>query len=156
MNIKKILTLLLVTSFILLSACGYQPIFSKKELNFNIKSITFNSGDVQINKVLNQKLKRYINNENNNIYYDLIINSNKLINITSRDGKGKAQTYRAEITVNIIATNNKNQIINKDFKLSNNYNSESNSTRLKEIENKITNNLSTIIADQIILSLMNE
>jgi len=156
MNIKKILTLLLVTSFILLSACGYQPIFSKKKLNFNIKSITFNSGDVQINKVLNQKLKRYINNENNNIYYDLIINSNKLINITSRDGKGKAQTYRAEITVNIIATNNKNQIINKDFKLSNNYNSESNSTRLKEIENKIINNLSTIIADQIILSLMNE
>jgi len=156
MNIKKILTLLLVTSFILLSACGYQPIFSKKKLNFNVKSITFNSGDVQINKVLNQKLKRYINNENNNIYYDLIINSNKLINITSRDGKGKAQTYRAEITVNIIATNNKNQIINKDFKLSNNYNSESNSTRLKEIENKIINNLSTIIADQIILSLMNE
>ena len=156
MNIKKILTLLLVISFVLLSACGYKPIFSKKELNFNIKSITFNSGDVQINKILNQKLKRYINNENNNIYYDLIINSNKLINITSRDGKGKAQTYKAEITVNIIATNNKNQTINKDFKLSNNYNSESNSTRLKEIENKITNNLSTIISDQIILALMNK
>ena len=104
MNIKKILTLLLVISFVLLSACGYKPIFSKKELNFNIKSITFNSGDVQINKILNQKLKRYINNENNNIYYDLIINSNKLINITSRDGKGKAQTYKAEITVNIIVS----------------------------------------------------
>ena len=55
MNIKKILTLLLVISFVLLSACGYKPIFSKKELNFNIKSITFNSGDVQINKILNLK-----------------------------------------------------------------------------------------------------
>tara|TARA_B110001454_G_C12358200_1_gene283183 strand:+ start:30 stop:500 length:471 start_codon:yes stop_codon:yes gene_type:complete len=156
MNIKKIFTLLLVTLFVLLSACGYQPIFSKKQLNFNIKSITFSSGDVRINKTLNQKLRRYINSENNNIYYDLIINSNKLINVTSRDSKGKAQTYRAEITVNIIATNNKNQIINKEFKLSNNYNSESNSTRLKEIENKITNNLSTIISDQIILALMNK
>ena len=72
MNIKKILTLLLVISFVLLSACGYQPIFSKKQLNFNIKSITFSSGDVRINKTLNQKLRRYINSENNNIYYDLI------------------------------------------------------------------------------------
>ena len=47
-------------------------------------------------------------------------------------------------------------MIKKDFIMSNNYNSESSVTRLKEIENKIINNLSSIIADQIVLFLMNE
>ena len=141
--------------FILLNACGYQPIYSKKELNFNIDSISFVSLDLQVNKILNQKLKKYINSDDNSISYNLTIDAKKSLNVVSRDSKGQAQTYKAEVTVSLTAKND-NQVIKKDFIMSNNYNSESSVTRLKEIENKIINNLSSIIADQIVLFLMNE
>ncbi|MFL2902261.1 MAG: hypothetical protein EVA75_00045 [Candidatus Pelagibacterales bacterium] len=155
MNIKKKIGLFYIYIFILLNACGYQPIYSKKELNFNIDSISFVSLDLQVNKILNQKLKKYINSDDNSISYNLTIDAKKSLNVVSRDSKGQAQTYKAEVTVSLTAKND-NQVIKKDFIMSNNYNSESSVTRLKEIENKIINNLSSIIADQIVLFLMNE
>ena len=155
MNIKKKIGLFYIYIFILLNACGYQPIYSKKELNFNIDSISFVSLDLQVNKILNQKLKKYINSDDNSISYNLTIDAKKSLNVVSRDSKGQAQTYKAEVTVSLTAKND-NQVIKKDFIISNNYNSESSVTRLKEIENKIINNLSSIIADQIVLFLMNE
>ena len=155
MNIKKKIGLFYIYIFILLNACGYQPIYSKKELNFNIDSISFVSLDLQVNKILNQKLKKYINSDDNSISYNLTIDAKKSLNVVSRDSKGQAQTYKAEVTVSLTAKND-NQVIKKDFIMSNNYNSESSVSRLKEIENKIINNLSSIIADQIVLFLMNE
>ena len=155
MNIKKKIGLFYIYIFILLNACGYQPIYSKKELNFNIYSISFVSLDLQVNKILNQKLKKYINSDDNSISYNLTIDAKKSLNVVSRDSKGQAQTYKAEVTVSLTAKND-SQVIKKDFIMSNNYNSESSVTRLKEIENKIINNLSSIIADQIVLFLMNE
>ena len=100
-------------------------------------------------------LKKYINSDDNSISYNLTIDAKKSLNVVSRDSKGQAQTYKAEVTVSLTAKND-NQVIKKDFIMSNNYNSESSVTRLKEIENKIINNLSSIIADQIVLFLMNE
>lgn len=155
MNIKKKIGLFYIYIFILLNACGYQPIYSKKELNFNIDSISFVSLNLQVNRILNQKLKKYINSDDNSISYNLTIDAKKSLNVVSRDSKGQAQTYKAEVTVSLTAKND-NQVIKKDFIMSNNYNSESSVTRLKEIENKIINNLSSIIADQIVLFLMNE
>ena len=155
MNIKKKIGLFYLYIFILLNACGYQPIYSKKELNFNIDSISFVSLNLQVNRILNQKLKKYINSDDNSISYNLTIDAKKSLNVVSRDSKGQAQTYKAEVTVSLTAKND-NQVIKKDFIMSNNYNSESSVTRLKEIENKIINNLSSIIADQIVLFLMNE
>ena len=139
MNIKKKIGLFYIYIFILLNACGYQPIYSKKELNFNIDSISFVSLDLQVNKILNQKLKKYINSDDNSISYNLTIDAKKSLNVVSRDSKGQAQTYKAEVTVSLTAKND-NQVIKKDFIMSNNYNSESSVTRLKEIENKIINN----------------
>ena len=155
MNIKKKISLFYIYIFILLNACGYQPIYSKKELNFNINSISFVSLDLQVNRILNQKLKKYINSNDNLISYNLTIDAKKSLNIISRDNKGQAQSYKAEVIVSLTAKND-NQVIKKDFIMSNNYDSESSVTRLKEIENKIINNLSSIIADQIVLFLMNE
>lgn len=155
MNIKKKISLFYIYIFILLNACGYQPIYSKKELNFNINSISFVSLDLQVNRILNQKLKKYINKNDNLISYNLTIDAKKSLNIISRDNKGQAQSYKAEVIVSLTAKND-NQVIKKDFIMSNNYDSESSVTRLKEIENKIINNLSSIIADQIVLFLMNE
>ena len=155
MNIKKKIGLFYIYIFILLNACGYQPIYSKKESNFNIDSISFVGLDLQVNRILNQKLKKYINSDDNSISYNLTIDAKKSLNVISRDSKGQAQSYKAEVTVSLTAKND-SQVIKKDFIISNNYNSESSVSRLKEIENKIINNLSSIIADQIVLFLMNE
>lgn len=155
MNIKKKIGLFYIYIFILLNACGYQPIYSKKETNFNIDSISFVGLDLQVNRILNQKLKKYINSDDNSISYNLTIDAKKSLNVISRDSKGQAQSYKAEVTVSLTAKND-SQVIKKDFIISNNYNSESSVSRLKEIENKIINNLSSIIADQIVLFLTNE
>ena len=120
MNIKKKIGLFYIYIFILLNACGYQPIYSKKETNFNIDSISFVGLDLQVNRILNQKLKKYINSDDNSISYNLTIDAKKSLNVISRDSKGQAQSYKAEVTVSLTAKND-SQVIKKDFIISNNY-----------------------------------
>ena len=152
-NIKKFKTLIFVkASLISLYLALTIPItyFSINELKF-ISIVIFLLGLFLIISITND----YVITSDNSISYNLTIDAKKSLNVVSRDSKGQAQTYKAEVTVSLTAKND-NQVIKKDFIMSNNYNSESRVTRLKEIENKIINNLSSIIADQIVLFLMNE
>ena len=56
MNLKKIIITL---SFFLLLSCGYEPIYSKKQINnnynFSINAINL-IGDSKVNKILKSKL----------------------------------------------------------------------------------------------------
>ena len=87
MKINKILTIL---TFFLLFSCGFEPIYSQKKLdsnyNFTIASIGF-SGNNNINQYLKNNLVNYINNEDKEIKYDLIINSSIIKTITSKNKK---------------------------------------------------------------------
>ena len=88
MKINKILTIL---TFFLLFSCGFEPIYSKKKLdsnyNFTIESIGF-SGNNNINQYLKNNLANYLNKEDKEIKYDLIINSSIVKTITSKNKKG--------------------------------------------------------------------
>ena len=80
MKIKKII---IIFTFFLLSNCGYEPMYSKKNLqnsyNFTISSIGF-SGENIINQTIKNNLSNYINIETKQIKYDLIIDSKFLTN----------------------------------------------------------------------------
>ena len=62
----------LITIFIFISSCGYQPLYtSKNNLDFSIGKIE-TKGDKKLNKDLKNELKFYSSKDSKNIY-DLII-----------------------------------------------------------------------------------
>jgi hypothetical protein len=61
MNLKKIITTL---SFLILLSCGYEPIYSNKQINsnYNLSINTINYiGDNKVNQILKNKIKKILN-----------------------------------------------------------------------------------------------
>ena len=95
--IKKILIVLTI----LMTSCGYQPIY----LNKNIKNFEFNKiiteGDDNINKQIINSIGL-----KESIYDDkldtLLINSNYKVEETSKNSEGQVETYRSRIPIDII------------------------------------------------------
>ena len=71
---------------IFLNNCGYTPIYSKKNQNFEINKIDF-FGDVKVNKILSNKLNIYKNNPDSKKTFDIEINSKSLRTTLTKDKK---------------------------------------------------------------------
>ena len=153
MNIKKIIIIL---SFFLLMGCGYEPIYSKKKLeknyNFSIISIEFEESN-EINQILINNLKRFINKKNKLKLLNLKIKSSTNKTTISKNLKGNAERYLIEVRVNLIIF--ENEVLKKEFffKESFNYNSQTNKFNLNKYEKNIKENLISKISDNIILEI---
>ena len=153
MNIKKIIIIL---SFFLLMGCGYEPIYSKKKLeknyNFSITSIEFEESN-EINQMLINNLKSFINIKNKLKLLNLKIKSSTNKTTISKNLKGNAERYLIEVRVNLIIF--ENEVLKKEFffKESFNYNSQTNKFNLNKYEKNIKENLISKISDNIILEL---
>ena len=146
--LKKIIYIL---ALVLITSCGYEPIFSKKNYNFSIAKI-----DIYGDKNLSNKIARNLNNINK------LNNSNKIIElkidtsynkiISSKDDKGDPKTFSIEVvsTVNIIS-DKFNEI--RIFKESSNYNSRPSKFDLKKYEKYLINNMIKKISEELIQSL---
>ena len=96
--------------FLFVCACGHQPIFSGKRVNFGIKNIKFdknNNIEVRIDKILNN----YKDLKSKNKIIDLEISSKVNKTITSKDKNGDPESYKLELIVEAIVKEN-NKIIN--------------------------------------------
>ena len=93
MNLKKIIATL---SFLLLLNCGYEPIYSKKQINnnynFSINTINY-IGDNKVNQILKNKLKKNLNKEKKSTELNLNLNSRVEKTITSKDEKGNPKRF---------------------------------------------------------------
>ena len=146
--IKKIFILfaLLVTS------CGYQPIY----VDNNLENLIFNKinlkGDDQINrKIINSvSLKENPLNEELN---ELSVLSNFKILETSKNSKGQIETYRSIITVEIKITKNSEIKKTKIFSNETSYNKKDNKFELTQYQSNIKNNLINKTVEDIILFL---
>ena len=153
MNIKKIIIIL---SFFLLMGCGYEPIYSKKKLeknyNFSITSIEFEESN-EINQMLINNLKSFINIKNKLKLLNLKIKSSTNKTTISKNLKGNAERYLIEVIVNLIIF--ENEVLKKEliFEESFNYNSQTNKFNLNQYEKNIKENLISKISDNIILEL---
>ena len=150
MKINKILTIL---TFFLLFSCGFEPIYSQKKLdsnyNFTIASIGF-SGDNNINQYLKNNLVNYINNEDKKIKYDLIINSNIIKTITSKNKKGNPEIFYTKIQINVDIIEN-NQIKNKTiFEESFEYKNKESKFELNKYEKNIHKNLTNKLSKDLV------
>ncbi len=102
--IRKVIIPILLT--LLLYSCEYKPIYSNKsDINFSLEEINFN-GDLEINNLINKKLKRY-KNQNSIKKFDLDIKSSYEKNSQSKDASGKTTDYKIIIKVTFKIDNNR-------------------------------------------------
>ena len=148
---KKIIALLAL--FLFFSSCGYTPIFSKKDVNFNIENVKF-LGNKDVKEKINQALSNYKNKSGKTNQISIVITNSKNITIASKNSKGEAQTNKISVDVNAKIILAENNIVKKNFSKSSIYDVIDRKSEQKLIENKLIENLSGEIAQQIILEIL--
>ena len=143
---KKILLIFAL----ILTSCGYQPIYINKSLNnVEFAKITI-AGDSDINRKIINSLS-FKENEFDESLNTLLIESSYQIRETSRNSKGQIQTYRSLIIVNLIINNKKETILNKTFLKDFSYANKDNKFELVQYQNDVKNNLINKIIEDIVL-----
>ena len=149
---KQIILLLLL----LLSSCGYEAIYSKKNsvnYNFSVSELNF-VGDRTVNLKIKEKLNNYAQAKKDKDFILRISSASEKI-ILSKNTAGDATSFKNSISINVeVLMNNKfksNFVILESF----NYNNISNKFNLKKYEEEIKNNLAETAADKLIFKLSN-
>ena len=151
--LKKILPLIL---FLFLSTCGYQAIYSKKNMvnyDFSISKIDF-IGDRTINLKIKEKLSSFSTSKKGK---DFTLNISSLAEkaVLAKDNSGDPTNFKSTITVNFEI------LINNNFKdslqviESFNYKNNNNKFDLKRYEREILSNLAETATDKLIFKLSN-
>ena len=150
MNLKKIITTL---SFLILLSCGYEPIYSNKQINnnYNLSINTINyTGDNKVSQILKNKIKKILNKEKKSTGLNLNLNSKLEKVVTSKNKKGNPIRYSIEIIINLEVF--KSGVLKGKTNLAEKfeYNNKSNKFDLKQYEENIKDNLIAILSDEII------
>ena len=148
--LKKIIIILLSTLY--LTSCGFTPIYSKKNLDFQINNIQF-EGDREIKAILLSNLSVYKTKQKNKYYYDLNIKSEKKVEIASKNTKGEATVYKININSIVEVFLDNKLLLTKHYNNSSIYSSEEKIIKMKEVESRNLSNLSSKLASEIILTL---
>jgi hypothetical protein len=149
MNIKKILKIFLFS--ILISGCGYSPMF----MNFDNSDFGINinntSGTRKINNLILSNLKSYTKRETEN-KFNISFNSEYLKNIIAKDSTGSATEYKITIHATFTIQSLK---YNGQMNFSESFNMQSMSNKLDEndYEENIQTNLTNTITRKLILRL---
>ena len=149
---KQIILLLLL----LLSSCGYEAIYSKKNsvnYSFSVSELNF-VGDKTVNLKIKEKLNNYAQDKKEKDFILKISSTSEKV-ILSKNTAGDATSFKNSISINVeVLMNNKfksNFIILESF----NYNNISNKFNLKKYEEEIKNNLAETASDKLIFKLSN-
>lgn len=150
MIIKKIF---LIIVFFALTNCGYKAIFSNQNnLDFSIKKIEL-AGNKKIGRKI-ISLTNLKNLKNKGYSYNLILNSNKKIEIVSKDKSKNASVYKTTINIDFTLKdpNNQDSIFKtKKFTSSFLYNDMDNKFDLLQYQKNIELNLIDKISQEIII-----
>ena len=150
MNLKKIITTL---SFLILLSCGYESIYSNKQINnnYNLSINTINyTGDNKVSHILKNKIKKILSKEKKSTGLNLNLNSRLEKVVTSKDKKGNPIRYSIEIIINLEVF--KSGVLKGKTNLEEKfeYNNKSNKFDLKQYEKYIKDNLIKKLSDEII------
>ena len=137
--------------FLILSSCGYQPIYSTKNLNFTIGKVE------KENTSLNNKFAKSINaltNRESDKKINIKIESDKNIKIKSKDSKGNTLVLELEVNLKFINLDSDNQV-QQSLSRKITYNNSDDKFKLKEYENELEDILITKIIEDLINYLSN-
>ena len=143
---------LLILFLFLISSCGYQPLYSKKNSdNFIFNNIN-SQGDKKINRYIISAMS-FKKNSENYFYEELNLNSKKSIVKTAKDAKGKPVSFKMILEINLKIEDKQNkskeQIFSKEFS----YENIDNKFDLSEYEVDLEKNLIDQIIEEIIIYL---
>ena len=136
-----------LTIFLFFSNCGFEPIYSTKNLNFTIGNVE------KRNTSLNNKFSKSINtlkNDKIDKKIDIRIESDKNIKTKSKDSKGNALVFELEINLKFSSLNTENKI-EKLLSQKITYNNSDDKFKLKQYENE----LEQILINKIVEYLIN-
>jgi len=150
---KKIL---LFVVLLFLPSCGYEAIYSKKNImanNFSISEMSF-VGDRKVSLKIKEKLNNYTIGNNNKKFAVKVSSTSEKIAL-AKNTAGNNTSFKNTVSINVeVLMNDKfkdNLIIIESF----NYNNISNKFNLKNYESEIKNNLAEIATDKLIFKLSN-
>ena len=147
---KKII---LILSLLLLVNCGFKSILSTKDINFKVSSIEISDND-KVSSKIKKKLQIYTKSDSSEKIYSLKINSNKNIEISSKDTKGNPLTYQMSILTKLEIYEEDKLIKKITYKKNFSYNNKSNKFDLKQYEKSTEKNLISQISESIIINLL--
>tara|TARA_Y100000022_G_scaffold162022_1_gene145252 strand:- start:180 stop:635 length:456 start_codon:yes stop_codon:yes gene_type:complete len=145
-------TFIFLILFVLNNCSGYEPIFSSKNINFQIDEIIVVSND-KISQKIKRKFNPYLNKNDSKKILNLEIKSSKTINIVGKDEKGDASVFEIVIVSNIkISSENLNT---EEFEYTEkfNYNNQSNKFELEQYKQNIETNLINKIFEKLLTQL---
>ena len=105
---------------LLISQCGYEKIYSSKNLNLTIKKIKKENN--LINNELSNALLGILSNKSSENTIDLEIQSKKFTDVRSKDSKGDPIVYVLKLETKIIAKTKSNREYTNIFYEQMNYN----------------------------------
>ena len=143
--------LVLIFIFILMTNCGFNPIYLSNE-NSIIQSIK--KVELKGNQDLGERIVKSLNIETNNnnefsIIFDTLVEKTSI----SRNSSNITTGFIMVLKVDISILSNEKIILNKIFKKNFTYNNRDNKFELLKYERSVEENLISEISDEIILFL---
>ena len=135
-----------------ITSCGYQNLYTSQGTQNKIFHKIFLEGSENINyQIINAvKLKEDSTKKNLN---DIIIRSSMEINSTSKNSKGKVETFKSILKVDIEIKKENQTIKRKAFIKETNYNNKDNKSELIKQQNFVKNNLINRVIEDVLLFL---
>ena len=148
---KKLFLLLILSLFI--SQCGYEKIYSGKNLNLTIKKIKKENNAV--NNEISNALLGILSNKTSENTFDLEIQSKKFTEVRSKNSKGDPSVYVLKLETKIIAKDKANKEYTNIFYEEINYNNNDDKFELSQYIKQLEKILTDEIVQDIIAYLTN-
>ncbi len=124
--------ILFVLLFIFLTNCGFEPIYSKKNLDIKINKIE-KENTLLNNEISNALLNIYSNLSASKIL-NIKINSKKSVNIKSKNKKGDPSNFELLIKVNLEAVDQSDKKYSQEFSRKINFNNNDDKFQLAKYQ----------------------
>ena len=145
-------SILIIILSIILFGCGFNPIYSTKNSNFEI--LELENKNKNKNSFAIEKMITSLSDQNAVNKVKLEMNYKQTFSTILKDSKGDPSKKKLSIAVSLVVKNEQdNFLINKNFSEEFNYDVQSNKFNMTQYEENITNNLNNKISNDIIFFL---
>jgi len=137
---------------IILTNCGFKPIYSSKNSNFEIIEI-INENENK-NSFAIEKMVMALSNQDAVKKVKLEMNYKQTFSTILKDNKGDPSKKKLSISVNLIVKNEKDNVLaNKNFNEEFSYDVQSDKFNMAQYEDNITDNLNNKVSNDILFLL---
>ena len=138
----------IIVTFLIISACSYEPILSTKNYNFYFENIE-TQGDKKINEIIKNKLLKSRGSNS----YTIILNSKRDKNVITSNLKGDPTVFEIRAITDYSIINNNQNILNNKVEKKVNYNNINDKFELTKYEDNLIKNLSINISEEILTAV---